>query len=635
MEFLDKMISSSATSASSLPSESQATGAAAAAAATATTKIFDVISCNTVMAAFAQRGLYNETLDLLRKMQQSQEQEKRPTDSDKNGSTTNQYAYPAPDTISYNSCLYALARSSSSSSFSSSRSSYKHKSKQSSNYGDERRQNHLTATAAAIEAEKVLNNMSNDPNVDPDTLSYNTVLYAWSNAASDTEEGGDHNEMVVSALKAAQRADELLTTMEELADRQSEKRSTVTNKTNRKSNRIQKQSTDIEPDQYSYTTVMQAYAKAQRPDRARDVLERMIQRGVQPNRHVCTALMSAWSKSGQVEEAQRMLYQLMDDYEVAGHSEYKPDTAAFSSVIDGWAKVSNADRPEAATYAVELLEQMKEWADIKYGDDTFRPNAQTYTSVMTALAKSCAWDACEKVRAILEDLEDEYNQSTSILTAKNGQGSHTNDGLVDDKYSTVVRPTNIHYNALLLAFARSPHENKAHLAYNTFKMMQQHQRPDCRPDTISYNTLLLACANTSDKEMKQEALKIAVEAFRSIVQETKRKEDDDINSKRGNHSQFRSSIQATSTTFNHFLKTSRLSISSKDQLASVVSKTIQICCEMGMMNHLIVHQAQLACKTKKEWEDIAGELHVYVPWKADFKNSCSNVPAKWKKNARR
>jgi len=483
-----------------------------------------------------------------------------------------------------------------------------------------------------------LDEMTDDPNVDLDTLSFNTVLYAWLRAASNpgnNNDNGDDNDMDTSALTAARRADELLTAMENLADIQNDMKETTRNKKNKK-----KKFTVVGPDQYSYTTTMQAYAKARRPDKARDVLERMIVRGVQPNRHVCTALMSAWSKAGKVEEAQRMLYQLIDDYEMAGHVEYKPDTATFSSVIDGWARVSSPDRPEAAMHAVELLEQMKEWADIKYGDDTFRPNAQTYTSVFSALAKSGTWDACEEVQYMLEELEADYDQATS--TVKNSSGSHADGSVVDDKYSALVRPTNIHYNALLLAYARSPRENKARLANDVFQQMKNHPRLDCRPDTISYNTLLLSCANTSDRDMKQDAFRIALDAFHEVVKETQHKDDvsDDIDNNRGrnhnDHRHRRSSVEATSTTFNHFLKTARQCISSKKQRASILSKTLRICCEMGMMNHLIVHQVQVACRSKEEWNEIAGqEIVKYIPWKADFKHSCRNVPRRWKKNARR
>jgi hypothetical protein len=110
------------------------------------------------------------------------------------------------------------------------------------------------------------------------------------------------------------------------------------------------------------------------------------------------------------------------------------------------------------------------------------PNARTYTSVLTALAKSGTWDACEKAKILVQNMEEVYNNSTDDASSSSAGTSISNNN--DDKWS--MRPTNIHYNCLLNAYARSPQADKGIKAELILKEMENHPRLDCRPDTISY-----------------------------------------------------------------------------------------------------------------------------------------------------
>jgi pentatricopeptide repeat protein len=412
----------------------------------------DVISFNTVIAAFANQGNYHKALELLRKMQKNNPKQQQ-SDFVGDDDEFEDYFYPDPDTITYNIVLYSLAQS--------------------------------NDIGTAVQAEDLLREMMMQKErtgvTVVDTTSFNTVLYAWSrerekdvtaiatttaNTTSIAAATGGATakrttpKKQVSAKMAAQRAEDLLTIMEELSEAGN---------------------LNVRPDAYSYTTTIQCWAKCNDPNvtkKAHDVLNRMIERDLQPNKLTYTALMNALSKAGQPERAEYVLHQMTQ-------AQHQPDTVAFSSIIDGWARISSKDRPEAAARAQQILETMKGNASRGMG-----PTATTYTSVLTALAKSGLWDACDQALALLQDMEEDYavvadaDFASSLRESSIGSSPEYTYDQKRDKWS--LRPTNIHYNCVLNAYAQSSRSDKAILAQKLMTVMENHSRLDCRPDTISY-----------------------------------------------------------------------------------------------------------------------------------------------------
>lgn len=433
---------------------------------------------------------------------------------------------PDPDIVTFNSLLYAFSVS--------------------------------PDPSAAVQAENLLKEMMSPRcDVAVDTTSFNTVIFAWSQVANSED------------LSPARRAQQLLEHIEQL--------SAAGN-------------SNVDPDVYSYTTVIQAWARSGQSVRAQKILDRMTARGLVPNRFTYTAVMSALAKSGIPQKAEDILDEMMVAYN-NGNTDLKPCTVAFSAVMDGWARLSNVDKPEAATRALALLNRMKELESEGMG-----PNARTYTSVFTALAKSGTWEACEKARDLLQEMEKDY---------KDGQAW--------------LRPSVIQYNAVLLAFARSPRADKALKAAEFMKLMSNHPDPLCRPDTITLNTLLMACANAfGSDELKTKSFRIASDTFRNTILLGA----DDT-----------SAIGPTSTTFVHFCKAARRLISGPPQRHLILRKVLLLCCEKGLLNHVVVQQAQLACQNAEEWSEMAGDLVQYIGWKGTFQ--ATSLPPQWVCNARR
>jgi pentatricopeptide repeat protein len=427
---------------------------------------------------------------------------------------------PDPDTVTYNAVLYAFAQS--------------------------------PDQGTAIQAENLLREMMTPKvNVTVDTTSFNTVLYAWSQMADAT------------TLAPAHRAQQLLDHMEGLAAAGNP---------------------NVDPDVYSYTTVIQAWAKCEQPVKSQNVLDTMTSKGLVPNRFTYTAVMSSLAKSGKAPKAELILNEMMEAYE-NGNDNLKPDTVAFSSVMDGWARLSSVDKPECAERALKLLARMKGLEHLGMG-----PNERTYTSVLTALAKSGSWEACERARQLLAEIEATYESGNALF-----------------------RPTTIHYNTVLNAYARSPRADKALKAAAFMQMMNNH--PTCRPDIITYNSLLMCCANAfGNAELKQKSFNIALEAFKGtmIGEDT--------------------SLRPTSTTFAHFCKASRRLLQPQQQIP-VLRKTLKLCCEKGLLNQVVVQQVQTTCGSEEEWREVGGEVATYVGWKEQL--TVSRIPNSWKCHARR
>ena len=237
---------------------------------------------------------------------------------------------------------------------------------------------------------------------DYDTVSFNIVLQAWARQHS---------------MEAARAADDLL--------------------------RLLRQETNLQADSYSYAAVLHAYAKAagHRPAalRATELWQEFLQLAVTPTTTTTTtrsqhpprstdvchnAVMDAWAasgdvragqraeqilrqlqqdpcrtatrvsynacikayaKSGQPEEAQRILDE-MKQAAFQGNGHVTPDKVSLSTCMHAWAK-STKDFSLAAARADTLLCEMED-TYARTGNEHLRPDIVAYSSVLAATAKS-------------------------------------------------------------------------------------------------------------------------------------------------------------------------------------------------------------------------------------------------------
>jgi pentatricopeptide repeat protein len=354
----------------------------------------NLVTYNTLILAFAKRGLAQNAEAVLRAMQESSIQ---------------------PDIISFNSVLYAWA-----------------------------------FLKEGEKAESLLKEMisltvqGNNTDVKPDTISFNTVLHAYR-----------YN---------PRRASLILKHMETLHEAGND---------------------DVEPDVYSYTCCIQAWASSTEKAasfQAKQLLETMEtlskkRKELTPNIVSYTCVMTALSKSNQrgaAQEAQCILERMLERYR-AGDVRVKPDTVAFTTVIDAWAR--DCDSPKnAAQHALDLLEQLKSLQN----ELGVTPNALTYTSVIRALKNSRDKNSATIAESLLGEI--------------------------------VPQPSTIHYNAVIDAHAKSPNWNKAERA---LELMQVMEARNVTTDIITHNSVLAACANSFGGS-KGRALEIATKVYSRI-----------------------------------------------------------------------------------------------------------------------
>jgi pentatricopeptide repeat protein len=498
----------------------------------------NVVSYNTVIYAFSQNGMYREAEQILREMQEHGREKGI-----------------IPDTVSWNSLLYAYANS-----------------------------NELDAPP---KAEALLREMMTDENeAHVDTTSFNTVLHAW--AQSNQE-------------RAPCRAQELLEHMENL---------------------FSAGNTKVRPDVYSYTTVIQSWVsrlkdrrrrrdgksrgshfdKGQRgalnsntdaAQAAKTLLKKMEKQKLQPNKVTYTSVMAALCWSGRPQEAHELLLDLLKRFEqqqeIVGESSsvcsmiVKPDTIAFSAVMDGWVKNSH-NFPEASDRVMELLQIMKHWE--AHGHEDMGPNSRTYTSVLSALAKSRTWEACVEAKQLLQEIPD-------------------------------GGATRYHYNAVLDCYAKSPRADKARHAKALLEEMTAANGAGTKvkPDLISYNSVLSACAGSfGSAELKKESLAIAMTVFKHICQSN--------------------DIDPAPYTFAVMLKVLRKLVADAETRYNLIGKTFLLCCKHGMLNAGVWQQVQRSIPNDAAGEALWKQLLGEELSRSNTRLQLSDLPDEWKCNAK-
>lgn len=304
-------------------------------------------------------------------------------------------------------------------------------------------------------------------------------------------------------------------------------------------------------------------ARLENIERARFWLDAMIEAQITPNRVTYTVLLEAYCRIGDLTGAENILRQMIS----LRDDDTRPDCVTYSALINGWAKIA-ARHPEAAYASVaRLLEEMKrrgrKWPDTL-------PNARTYTSVLTALARTRHSAAATQAEYYLNEME------------RSG-----------------LRPTVIHYNAVLDAHAKSPRADKALQAASILEHM------DVEPDIISYNSVLAAASNSFGKQsLKTNSLKTALGVF----------------------SVLRKSCQPTSLSYYYLAKaTRRLLANDNPERHRLTCKLFRLCCDDGCLNNRILRQI-LEQLSEVEVRDLIPGVH-------DCKVRVCDLPVEWSKNS--
>jgi pentatricopeptide repeat protein len=301
----------------------------------------DVISYNTTVNCLARAGKFHDAELMLEDME-----------------AVGVY----PNSVTYNTLLSAYL------SQSSSTKSKKHENK------DQTSQSRKSA-------EKLFEKMRNDSRIEPDVVTYNTMLHFHSRI-------GD-----------IEKAESLLKEMF-LED------------------------TRVTPDSTSLNTVINAWANSGRidaPQRAEAILEQMLKPNIEgggndvkinPTSITFNSVMSAWTKTRKPEAAERCqnIFDLMTND--MGHI-VQPDFITFNIMIHAWSLSYGEEAPDQAEAILSEMHRR-----FKAGNSRMRPNAKTYGSLISVWSKSRRPEAGQKaeeyLRQIIHMSDGDRQRSNSI-----------------------------------------------------------------------------------------------------------------------------------------------------------------------------------------------------------------------------
>lgn len=143
----------------------------------------------------------------------------------------------------------------------------------------------------------------------------------------------------------------------------------------------------------------------------------------------------------------------------------------------------------------------------------------------------------------------------------------------------------------------------------------------------------MACAHaTGNEQLREESFNVALRTFKILLSKGGGTTNgENVLPKKSVHQ-----LYPTSATFAHFFRAVRKLLRvDNPRRQSILTKSLFICRQFGLLNHLVVHQVQLACPSEAVWKEVAGELSEYINRKDDFKRRSKLVPDEWTCKARR
>lgn len=336
---------------------------------------------------------------------------------------------------------------------------------------------------AVDRAEKLLQDIQDSPDLQPNTVLLNSVMSTWVKSRTP---------------QATQRTQELLEQMER------------TNST-------------YPPDLISYNTHIHALSlHAKRPgyaQRANDLLlqlEKKYKKGqlsFRPNLFTYNLVIDAWSRAGDYDaawSAVRVLRSLISSDQTPD-----PDTFSFNQVFSA---LSKSTKPGAAALAEKLLGYMEDAYKLKMHPNA-KPDVIGYTSVIVTLTRSREPDAAERAERILTRMKERYQAGESYMKpnracfnalidcwAKSGRGTFAArkaEALLREMEELcalgdqAVSPNIVTYNAVLNSWAKSGTRccgNQAEKYLDRMWKLYHDGDGAIAPNEFSYNTVRDAAA---------------------------------------------------------------------------------------------------------------------------------------------
>ena len=238
-------------------------------------------------------------------------------------------------------------------------------------------------------------------------------------------------------------------------------------------------------DEESYAELFEVAATLSKKHTEREVfvemlLEWMIEKSknhsmIRPTTFSFAVVLNAWVHSGHKDaykKVEKWLKQLEALHE-EGWPNLQPNVVVYNILLKAMANAGQVDR------ATEVMRYMLK----SDGSKCIRPDQTSFTTLLTAYAKSNEKDAMQQAELLLNEMEsmEEDNHPNKIQ-----YGEST--GMVDN-----AKPNRFTYTAVINGWARQGNGDRAeNLLYRLMRKYLETKDPGLRPDVIVFNNVLLA-----------------------------------------------------------------------------------------------------------------------------------------------
>jgi pentatricopeptide repeat protein len=162
-------------------------------------------------------------------------------------------------------------------------------------------------------------------------------------------------------------------------------------------------------DRFSYTTMMGIYAgrgNEESAQKAKELMDDMIQSGIDPKVQTYNNLVLAWARSGNLRRAE----QLLESMEQEDNQIPFPNAVTYATIMDGWCK----SKDDSAAMKCEAIFERQQ-RSFRDGNTAARPNLISYVTLMSAHASSNEKGSAQRAQDILFDLFDEYKHDNDKI----------------------------------------------------------------------------------------------------------------------------------------------------------------------------------------------------------------------------
>eukprot|EP00550_Attheya_septentrionalis_P002054 CAMPEP_0198289372 /NCGR_PEP_ID=MMETSP1449-20131203/7569_1 /TAXON_ID=420275 /ORGANISM="Attheya septentrionalis, Strain CCMP2084" /LENGTH=930 /DNA_ID=CAMNT_0043987681 /DNA_START=135 /DNA_END=2924 /DNA_ORIENTATION=+ len=307
----------------------------------------------------------------------------------------------------------------------------------------------------AIFAEELLDDMVRSGTAN--RVSFTVVLNAWKNC--DSKKSLERSKRIVSRMEDIYRDDP---------------------------------TTDVKPDVFTYTVLIDLYAKSKEigtVDKVEELLEHMFllsdegDKSAAPNTVTINSVIDCFAKCGEkgaAERAEQLLSRMEQMYETTNNVSIRPNTISYTSVMDAYAKSTDK---ESVKKAGQIFSRMQ--TAFEAGNLNAKPNLHSFNTAINVYVQSGDADSAKQAESTLHRMEDLYK-----------------DGNSD------IKPNVISYTSVMQGWVKSSERDaplRAEAVFDRMVEMYKGGNESAKPNMHTYSTLISAFLKSSKQGSVQRA----------------------------------------------------------------------------------------------------------------------------------